>query len=106
MDPWMSIPRRLGAAQMSRTWKEAENRKPDVVTIRNLLGHRCITSTQVYLHTTAEDLCQVAAVYRKAARADLGTAPRGADPVQVAARGTLRRALSVFSCAKKRDQLG
>ena len=27
-----------------------------LVTIRDLLGHRCITSTQIYLHTTAEDL--------------------------------------------------
>jgi hypothetical protein len=27
-----------------------------LVTIRDLLGHRCIASTQVYLHTTAEDL--------------------------------------------------
>jgi site-specific recombinase XerD len=27
-----------------------------LVTIRDLLGHRWITSTQVYLHTTAEDL--------------------------------------------------
>jgi site-specific recombinase XerD len=25
-------------------------------TIQELLGHRCITSTQIYLHTTAEDL--------------------------------------------------
>ena len=24
--------------------------------IRDLLGHRCITSTQIYMHTTAEDL--------------------------------------------------
>ncbi|HPO07954.1 MAG TPA: tyrosine-type recombinase/integrase [bacterium] len=28
----------------------------NLVTIRDLLGHRCITSTQIYLHTTAEDL--------------------------------------------------
>ena len=27
-----------------------------LVTIRDLLGHRCISSTQVYLHTTAADL--------------------------------------------------
>jgi integrase/recombinase XerD len=27
-----------------------------LVTIRDLLGHRCISSTQIYLHTTAEDL--------------------------------------------------
>lgn len=34
-----------------------------LVTIRDLLGHRCITSTQVYLHTTAEDLRQAAALH-------------------------------------------
>ena len=27
-----------------------------LVTIRDLLGHRLITSTQIYLHVTAEDL--------------------------------------------------
>ena len=27
-----------------------------VITIRDLLGHRCVSSTQIYLHTTAEDL--------------------------------------------------
>lgn len=27
-----------------------------LVTIRDLLGHRCISSTQIYLHTTAADL--------------------------------------------------
>jgi integrase/recombinase XerD len=32
----------------------------DLITIRDLLGHRCVTSTQVYLHTTAEDLRQAA----------------------------------------------
>lgn len=31
-----------------------------LVTIRDLLGHRCISSTQVYLHTTAEDLRRAA----------------------------------------------
>ena len=28
----------------------------NLVEVRDLLGHRCITSTQIYLHTTAEDL--------------------------------------------------
>ena len=28
----------------------------DMPTIRNLLGHRCITSTQLYIHVTASDL--------------------------------------------------
>jgi len=32
-----------------------------LVTIRDLLGHRCISSTQIYLHTTAEDLREAAA---------------------------------------------
>lgn len=31
-----------------------------LVTIRDLLGHRSISSTQIYLHTTAEDLRQAA----------------------------------------------
>jgi integrase/recombinase XerD len=32
----------------------------DIITIRDLLGHRCVTSTQIYLHTTALDLRQAA----------------------------------------------
>jgi len=32
----------------------------DIVTIRDLLGHRMITSTQIYLHVTAEDLREAA----------------------------------------------
>jgi hypothetical protein len=32
----------------------------DLVTIRDLLGHRLITSTQIYLHVTAEDLREAA----------------------------------------------
>ena len=31
-----------------------------IVTIRDLLGHRLITSTQIYLHVTAKDLRQAA----------------------------------------------
>lgn len=31
-----------------------------IVTIRDLLGHRCISSTQIYLHTTAEDMRRAA----------------------------------------------
>jgi site-specific recombinase XerD len=34
-----------------------------VVTIRDLLGHRSISSTQVYLHTTAEDLRKAAVLH-------------------------------------------
>jgi site-specific recombinase XerD len=33
----------------------------DIVIIRDLLGHRQITSTQIYLHTTAHDMQMVAA---------------------------------------------
>ena len=38
-------------------------RKVDLVTIRDLLGHRQITSTQIYLHTTAEDLRRAAEMH-------------------------------------------
>ncbi len=34
-----------------------------LVTIRDLLGHRCIASTQVYLHTTAEDMRRAASLH-------------------------------------------
>lgn len=34
-----------------------------VVTVRDLLGHHCISSTQVYLHTTAHDLRKAAALH-------------------------------------------
>jgi len=34
-----------------------------LVTIRDLLGHRCISSTQIYLHTTAEDLRHAAELH-------------------------------------------
>ena len=32
----------------------------DVITVRDLLGHRCVSSTQIYLHTTAQDLRKAA----------------------------------------------
>jgi integrase/recombinase XerD len=35
----------------------------NLVTIRDLLGHRLITSTQIYLHVTAEDLRAAAAAH-------------------------------------------
>ena len=35
----------------------------NLVTIRDLLGHRLITSTQIYLHVTAEDLREAADVH-------------------------------------------
>jgi site-specific recombinase XerD len=34
-----------------------------LVTIRDLLGHHCISSTQIYLHTTAEDLRKAATLH-------------------------------------------
>jgi site-specific recombinase XerD len=34
-----------------------------LVTIRDLLGHRCISSTQIYLHTTGEDLRRAAQLH-------------------------------------------
>jgi integrase/recombinase XerD len=34
-----------------------------LVTIRDLLGHHCISSTQIYLHTTAEDLRRAAELH-------------------------------------------
>ena len=34
-----------------------------LVTIRDLLGHRLITSTQIYLHVTAQDLREAADVH-------------------------------------------
>jgi len=34
-----------------------------IVTIRDLLGHRCITSTQIYLHVTARDLEEAAGLH-------------------------------------------
>jgi site-specific recombinase XerD len=38
-------------------------RDVNIVTIRDLLGHRQITSTQVYLHTTAHELQEVARIH-------------------------------------------
>jgi integrase/recombinase XerD len=44
-----------------------------LVTIRDLLGHRCISSTQIYLHTTADDLRRAATLHPVERLAD----PRG-----------------------------
>jgi integrase/recombinase XerD len=38
-------------------------RDVNIVTIRDILGHRQITSTQVYLHTTAHELQEVARIH-------------------------------------------
>jgi len=35
----------------------------DMLTLRDLLGHRLITSTQIYLHTTAQDLREAAELH-------------------------------------------
>lgn len=46
----------------------------NLVTIRDLLGHRMITSTQIYLHVTAHDLRKAAdGVYRAAETARSAT---------------------------------
>jgi integrase/recombinase XerD len=37
--------------------------KCNLVQIRDLLGHRCISSTQIYMHITAEDLRRAAACH-------------------------------------------
>jgi site-specific recombinase XerD len=37
------------------------HREKNLVTIQEILGHKLITSTQIYLHTTAEDLREMAA---------------------------------------------
>ena len=39
------------------------NKGVGLVTIRDLLGHRCISSTQIYLHTTARDLRRAAELH-------------------------------------------
>jgi integrase/recombinase XerD len=45
-------PHRLRHTFATHLVKAGEN----LITIRDLLGHRCLSSTQIYLHTTAEDL--------------------------------------------------
>jgi site-specific recombinase XerD len=51
------IPKRVSPHKLRHTFAtHLVKRGVDVVTIRDLLGHRLITSTQVYLHVTARDL--------------------------------------------------
>jgi site-specific recombinase XerD len=50
--PKVLSPHRLRHTFATHLVKAGEN----LVTIRDLLGHRCVSSTQIYLHTTAEDL--------------------------------------------------
>ncbi|QOV92114.1 tyrosine-type recombinase/integrase [Humisphaera borealis] len=51
------IPKEISPHKLRHTFAtHLVRRGVDLVTIRDLLGHRSITSTQVYLHVTAEDL--------------------------------------------------
>ena len=51
------IPKRVSPHRLRHTFAtHLVKAGVDVVTIRDLLGHRQITSTQIYLHVTAEDL--------------------------------------------------
>ena len=55
------IARRVSPHRLRHTFAtHLVKRGVQLVTIRDLLGHRCITSTQIYLHTTAEDLRRAA----------------------------------------------
>lgn len=58
------IHRRVSPHKMRHTFAtHLVKRGVGLVTIRDLLGHRCISSTQVYLHTTAEDLRRAAELH-------------------------------------------
>lgn len=58
------IPKRVSPHKLRHTFAtHLVRRKVDLVTIRDLLGHRQITSTQIYLHTTAEDLRHAAEIH-------------------------------------------
>jgi integrase/recombinase XerD len=55
------IERRVSPHRLRHTFAtHLVKRGVQLVTIRDLLGHRSISSTQIYLHTTAEDLRQAA----------------------------------------------
>ena len=56
-----TIPKRVTPHTLRHTCAtHLVQRDVNIVTIRDILGHRQITSTQVYLHTTAHDLQEVA----------------------------------------------
>lgn len=58
------IPKRVSPHRLRHTFAtHLVKRGVRLVTIRDLLGHRCIASTQVYLHTTAEDLRHAAELH-------------------------------------------
>ena len=58
------IPKRVSPHRVRHSFAtHLMRRGVDLVTLRDLLGHRQITSTQVYLHVTAEDLRHAADVH-------------------------------------------
>lgn len=58
------IPRRVSPHRLRHTFAtHLVKRGVRLVTIRDLLGHRSISSTQVYLHTTAADLRKAAELH-------------------------------------------
>ena len=58
------IPKRVCPHRLRHTFAtHLVRRGVDLVTLRDLLGHRCITSTQVYLHVTAQELRHAADVH-------------------------------------------
>jgi len=52
------IPKRVSPHRLRHTFAThlVKTGKTHLVTIRDLLGHRCLTSTQIYLHVSAQDL--------------------------------------------------
>ena len=55
------IPKRVSPHRLRHTFAtHLVKMNTNIVTIRDLLGHRQITSTQIYLHVTAHDLRQAA----------------------------------------------
>lgn len=55
------IPKRVSPHKLRHTFAtHLVQEGVSIVTIRDLLGHKLITSTQIYLHVTAEDLRQAA----------------------------------------------
>lgn len=61
---WARIPKRVSPHRLRHTFAtHLVKAGVGLVTIRDLLGHRLITSTQIYLHVTAQDLRQAADVH-------------------------------------------
>jgi len=58
------IPKRIGPHRLRHTFAtHLVQAGADLVTIRDLLGHRLITSTQIYLHVTDKDLRHAAEIH-------------------------------------------